>query len=271
MSRFQLLTDAQWSLIEDLLPVRTGKKSRPFRDARQVAEGIIYRYRCGIAWRDVPATFGSWQTLWTWHRRMSEDGTWDVVLARLLSAAEQAGLIDWAVAVDSTIARAHQHATNVTRHTGGWVELQESPLRAALPRHWAIPRRIDQQDPPPRRRIGQTAGGAGLRRPIPRCSDPGTPAVASERAERQRRQAAHPARPAAGRQGLLQSRDPHRAAPAGDHRSDPAAQRSDQPPTSALPSRWTPTRLRFPGLQGPQRHRSRIQPHQTMEGSGHTL
>ncbi|WP_083407581.1 transposase [Mycolicibacterium rutilum] len=44
MSRFQLLTDAQWSLIEDLLPVRTGKKGRPFRDARSMVEGIIYRY-----------------------------------------------------------------------------------------------------------------------------------------------------------------------------------------------------------------------------------
>jgi transposase len=45
-------------LIADLLPVRTGKKGRPFRDARQMVEGIIYRYRCGIAWRDVPAAFG---------------------------------------------------------------------------------------------------------------------------------------------------------------------------------------------------------------------
>ena len=51
MSRFQLLSDAQWELIEDLLPVRTGKKGRPFRDARQLVEGITYRYRCGIAWR----------------------------------------------------------------------------------------------------------------------------------------------------------------------------------------------------------------------------
>jgi hypothetical protein len=53
------------------------------------------------------------------------------MLSRLLACAEQAGMIDWAVAVDSTIARAHQHATNITRHTGGWVELQESPRRAA--------------------------------------------------------------------------------------------------------------------------------------------
>ena len=75
MSRFQLLSDSQWELIAELLPVRTGKKGRPFRDARQVVEGIIYRYRCGIAWRDVPEVFGPWQTIWTWHRRMSAEGT----------------------------------------------------------------------------------------------------------------------------------------------------------------------------------------------------
>lgn len=131
MSRFQLLSDAQWSLIEDLLPARTGKRGRPFQDARSMVEGIIYRYRCGIAWRDVPQVFGPWQSIWTWHRRMSADGTWDAVLARLLTAAEDAGILDWAVSVDSTIARAHQHATNLTRDTGGWVELHESGDRAA--------------------------------------------------------------------------------------------------------------------------------------------
>src|SRR5271156_911988 len=99
MSRFQLLTDAQWLLIEDLLPARTGKKGRPFREARQEVEGIIYGYRWGIAWRAVPEVFGPWQTIWTWHRRMSADGTWDVVLARLLAAVDDAGIIDWAVAV----------------------------------------------------------------------------------------------------------------------------------------------------------------------------
>src|SRR3954451_5633535 len=131
MSRFQLLTDAQWSLIEDLLPGRTGKKGRPFLDARQMVEGIIYRYRCGIARRDVPEVFGPWQTVWTWHRRMSAEGTWDVVLARLLTSADAAGIIDWTVSVDSMIARARQHATNITRDTGGWVELHESGERAA--------------------------------------------------------------------------------------------------------------------------------------------
>jgi putative transposase len=42
-----LLSDDQWALIEDLLPVRTGKQGRPFSDARAMVEGIIYRYPGG--------------------------------------------------------------------------------------------------------------------------------------------------------------------------------------------------------------------------------
>ncbi|WP_156144065.1 IS5 family transposase [Sinomonas humi] len=118
MSRFQLLSDAQWSLIEDLLPRPTGRKGRPFADARSMVEGIVYRYRCGIAWRDLPEVFGPWQTVWTWHRRLAGDGTWDRVLSRLTAAADAAGKIDWSLSVDSTIARAHQHATNIARTTG---------------------------------------------------------------------------------------------------------------------------------------------------------
>ena len=53
------------------------------------------------------------------------------MLATLTAAADAEGLIDWSVSVDSTIARAHQHATNITRHTGGWIELHESDERAA--------------------------------------------------------------------------------------------------------------------------------------------
>lgn len=131
MSRFQLLSDAQWSLIEGMLPRPTGRKGRPFSDARTMVEGIVYRYRCGIAWRDLPESFGPWQTVWTWHHRMAVDGTWDRVLAELTATADAVGIVDWSLSVDSTIARAHQHATNTTRTTGGWIELHKSGRRAA--------------------------------------------------------------------------------------------------------------------------------------------
>ncbi|MAL27744.1 MAG: IS5/IS1182 family transposase [Croceicoccus sp.] len=118
MSRFQMLSDAQWSLIEGMLPRPTGRPGRRFSDARTMVEGIVYRYRTGIAWRDLPEVFGPWQTVWTWHRRMAFDGTWDRVAAKITAAADAAGMVDWSLSVDSTIARAHQHATNTTRLTG---------------------------------------------------------------------------------------------------------------------------------------------------------
>ncbi len=94
-----------------------------------MVEGIIYRYRTGVPWRDLPAEFGPWQTVWKRHRRYSLDGTWDRLLTQLLTDADAAGEIDWQVSVDSTIARVHQHGATAQRsvltptsHTGGSVE-----------------------------------------------------------------------------------------------------------------------------------------------------
>ncbi len=118
MSRLAVLTDAQWERIAELLPSSRGCVGRPFRDHRQVVEGIVYRYRTGIAWRDLPEEFGPWQTVWKRHHRFSLDGTWDRLLTRLLAEADAAGEVDWAVSIDSTINRAHQHAAPLPRHTG---------------------------------------------------------------------------------------------------------------------------------------------------------
>lgn len=94
-------------MIDEMLPRPTGRRGGPFADARLMVEGIIYRYRTGIGWRDLPAVFGPWQTVRTWHHRMATDGTWDRVLAQITAAADAAGLVDWSLSVDSTIARAH--------------------------------------------------------------------------------------------------------------------------------------------------------------------
>ena len=58
MSRFEILSDAQWELIAPMLPTRTGRQGRPFSDARTMVEAIIYRCRCGTPWRDLPEVNG---------------------------------------------------------------------------------------------------------------------------------------------------------------------------------------------------------------------
>ena len=135
-SRCQTLSDAEWERIEPLLPSNVGRRGHPFGPSRRVVEGIIYRYRTGMPWRDLPReVFGPWQTVWKRHRRYAADGTWDRVLAELLAQADAAGKIDWTVSVDATINRAHQHGTNTSRpeqDTGGAVELHESAARVRL-------------------------------------------------------------------------------------------------------------------------------------------
>lgn len=130
MVRDQVLSDAEWARIEGLMPSASAAGGRPFRDHRRVVEAIVWRYRTGSPWRDLPEEFGPWQTAWKRHRRFSGDGTWDKILARVLTDADAAGAIDWAVSVDSTVNRAHQHATNLPRITGGSAESQETTGRA---------------------------------------------------------------------------------------------------------------------------------------------
>jgi transposase len=132
VGRGPVLSDEVWARIEPLLPAQYGK-GRPFRDHRQVIEGIVFRYRCGIAWRDLPERFGPWQTVWKRHHRFSLDGTWDEVLAILQAEADAAGEIDWRVSVDSSTSRVHQHAATAQRssegpssYTGGEIESQEA-------------------------------------------------------------------------------------------------------------------------------------------------
>jgi len=129
MSRTAVLSDEMWARIEPLLPPAKGPMGRPMRDHRSLVEGAIYRYRVGTPWRDLPAEFGPWQTVWKRHHRFSTDGTWDKVLSVLQAQADADGQIDWRVSVDSTIARVHQQGATaarceltVTSHTGGSIE-----------------------------------------------------------------------------------------------------------------------------------------------------
>lgn len=129
MTRMALLSDEMSARVEPLLPPVKGAMGRPMREHRNLVEGAIYRYRTGIVWRDLPAEFGPWQTVWKRHHRFSTDGTWDKVLKALQVQADARGQIDWRLSVDSTSARVHQHGATASRsvigatsHTGGTAE-----------------------------------------------------------------------------------------------------------------------------------------------------
>jgi transposase len=116
------LTDGQWAVLEPLLP-KPKKAGRPSKwSKRQLIDGIRWRVRVGAPWRDVPDCYGHWRSVYGLYRRWQRDGTWARILAGLQGRADALGLITWEVSVDSTIARAHQHAAGARRRSDARVE-----------------------------------------------------------------------------------------------------------------------------------------------------
>jgi transposase len=117
------LTDAQWAILQPLLP-KPKKAGRPPKwSKRQLINGIRWRTRTGAPWRDIPAEYGPWQTVYGLFRRGQREGTWAQVVEGLQARADAAGLVTWDVSVDSSVMRAHQHAAGA-RKDG---DLQKEP------------------------------------------------------------------------------------------------------------------------------------------------
>jgi transposase len=109
------LTEEAWGVIAPLLPSSRQRRGGQWRDHRTVINGILWKLRTGAPWRDVPERYGPWQTcadrLYRWRR----DGTWDRILAHAQTRSDAVGEVVWEVSVDSTTARAHQHASSARR------------------------------------------------------------------------------------------------------------------------------------------------------------
>lgn len=102
------LRDDQWERIKDLLPGRDGYVGGKALDNKLFVEAVLYRYRAGIPWRDLPDRFGDFRVVHTRFSRWSKTGVWQRVFEALAQEADN----EYAM-IDSTIVRAHQHSAGV--------------------------------------------------------------------------------------------------------------------------------------------------------------
>ncbi|MEU0836931.1 IS5 family transposase [Streptomyces sp. NPDC005969] len=109
------LTDAQWVVLEPLLP--KGKKlgRPPVWTRRQLIDGIRFRVRTGVPWRDIPPEYGPWGRVYDLFRRWQRNGTWHRIFIALQARADTKILITWDLNIDSTVCRALQHAAGARR------------------------------------------------------------------------------------------------------------------------------------------------------------
>jgi transposase len=99
------LTDAEWAIIDPLLPRKSRGVARV--DDRRVLNGIFWRLRSGAPWADIPERYGPSTTCYNRFVRWRAAGIWD----KLLQAVSEAynGKVQM---IDSSVVRVHQHAAN---------------------------------------------------------------------------------------------------------------------------------------------------------------
>ena len=129
MVRLQL-QDRQWRKIESILATQAGV-GRPGLNNRRFIEAVLWWRRTGVPWRDLPADFGPWKTVFNRFDRWSKKGKW----TQLFQALQVDRDDEWH-SIDSTINRAHQQLRGRSCH---WLRtLVAANLNRAILPGWRL-------------------------------------------------------------------------------------------------------------------------------------
>lgn len=111
MTRAQL-TDPEWEFIEPFLPI--GAFGPYPQNLRDQFEGVVWKFRSGAQWREMPERFGPWQSVYDRFRHWRKAGVFTALLEGVIAEAARQGRVDLSlVSVDSTTARAHHDAAGL--------------------------------------------------------------------------------------------------------------------------------------------------------------
>jgi transposase len=117
-----VLSDAQWGKISGLIIGRPDQRGSTGRNNRMFVEGVLWIIRTGSPWRDLPEAFGEWNSVFRRFSRWSRKGIWE----RIFNAMSDDPDFEYLI-IDSTIVRAHQHASGAK----GGLKIKPSDARAA--------------------------------------------------------------------------------------------------------------------------------------------
>ena len=107
----QVLTDAQWAVLEPLIEVCRPKAKTPPQNLRRTLEAIFWRHQNGAKWRAIPTELGPWWRAAQIFIRWSRLGVWE----DLLELVQAKGVALGMVFLDGTNIRAHQKAAGAAR------------------------------------------------------------------------------------------------------------------------------------------------------------
>ena len=103
-----MLTDEIWSRLEPVLKtfkIHFSKKIRKF------IEAILWKFRTGIQWRDLPEFFGKYSSVFNKFNRWSKKEIWQKIFFSLRTDIDN----EWNF-LDATVVKAHQHSSGASGH-----------------------------------------------------------------------------------------------------------------------------------------------------------
>jgi transposase len=99
------ITDEVWARLEKALPGGTGNRGRPSDNNRRFINAVKWHIRTGAPWRDLPPSYGNWNTVYKRYREWAKNGTWE----RLSALFTEDSDLEWLM-IDATHIKVHPHA-----------------------------------------------------------------------------------------------------------------------------------------------------------------
>ena len=118
-----VITDRSWQIIDPLLPGTSRSRGVTAKDNRLFLEAVLWKVRVGAPWRDLPPSFGAWNSVFRRFRRWAEHGVFD----RIFEAVSGDPDFEY-VLVDGTIISVHQKASGAK----GGLKIRPSGDRKAV-------------------------------------------------------------------------------------------------------------------------------------------
>ncbi|MFJ5932927.1 IS5 family transposase [Streptomyces sp. NPDC093071] len=157
------LTDAEWEFIGPYLPI--GEYGPYPERLRRQFEGVIWRFRTGGQWREMPSEFGAWSTVHNRFRQWRDAGVFEALLEGAIAEAAKRGEVDLSlVSVDSTTVQAHHDAAgmHLDRHARRPAEGRrgggEGPAKRGGPKEQDGQDTADDPERDERRRVRRRRG-----------------------------------------------------------------------------------------------------------------
>ena len=117
-----VISDTVWQKIAPLLPGKPSDRGVTAKDNRLFLEAVLWRVRAGLPWRDLPAEFGLWNSVFKRFRRWVRAR----VFERIFQALSGEPDFEYAM-IDGTIVSVHQQASGAK----GGLKITPSDARAA--------------------------------------------------------------------------------------------------------------------------------------------